>query len=238
MAYTKEQVASAITKKWYARWWGIALIAFLGFLVLLAGWFFYVYIDVTGKMLSGEYDARQFPEAEAPPYVMEQYLSGTEPHLGPTDAPIQVIEFGDFQCPQCQRSFSVMRELAAAYPDQVVVYWKHFPVINEDSIDFAKAAECAHQQNLFWPVHDRLFLGQGSIGPADLTRIASQAGVDVATFQSCYSNVKTLKVIQRDFRAAELIQASGTPTFLINGYKVEGFVPLSVWEDILSKLEN
>lgn len=238
MAYTQKQVAAvAATMKWYKHWWGKGLIGFLCLVLISLGWFIYLYIDVTRSMLNGEYDARTFPVQEAPPYQMERFISGTEPLLGSADAPIQVVEFGDFLCPICQRSFSVMRELSAKYPDRIAIYWKYFPIVDETSVDFAKAAECAHQQNLFWPFHDRLFLGQGNLAVGDLQRVAVQSGLNLSLYQSCLNDPKTLAVVQRDFAAAELLEATGTPTFLVDGYKISGFIPADVWDDILSKLE-
>jgi protein-disulfide isomerase len=136
-----------------------------------------------------------------------------------------IIEFGDFSCPRCEESFSNVREIGQKYKNDVKIYFKDFPVISENSGTLALAARCAGEQGLFWPMYDKLFINQGVTTEEQLTELAKQIGADTSRFTTCFNNKKYLADIQQDYDDAQILKLSGTPTWFINGQKVEGAIP-------------
>jgi protein-disulfide isomerase len=225
-------------KRWYKRWWGILLISLWLLILAFVVWFLVIYFDISSNVARGEYDPRLLNTAVEPEYEMAEFIDLSGPRIGLRDAPIQIVEFGDFLCPVCQRSYSVVRELTVKYPDKVAVYWRDYPVTDLTAIDLAKGAECAHQQDKFWPMHDRLFQMQGLVDYTNLMQLARQIGLDEDKFYQCFEDQQSLEKIKQDFFAGEDLKIAGTPTFLVNGYKLQGHVPMEAWEQILASLEN
>ena len=109
------------------------------------------------------------------------------PRLGPSDAPITIVEFSDFQCPFCKAAFPVIRQVVNAYPDQIQLVYRHFPLksIHPLADDLAHASMCAHEQGKFWSFHDRLFQFQESITKENIVDNAQAIGLDITKFNEC-----------------------------------------------------
>jgi hypothetical protein len=102
---------------------------------------------------------------------------GTSPANGPADAWVTIVEFDDFQCPYCSRGAETMRQLQQAYGNDLRLVFKHMPLkMHEHAMDAAVAAECAHEQSLFWPMYDQLFANQSALASEDLERYAAALG--------------------------------------------------------------
>lgn len=225
------------TAKWYKKWWGIVLLILFFISSCFLVWFIYLYANVLFQLYQGPKTLAQTAEQETP-YEMAQIIDIDDPFLGTKQAVLQIVEFGDFMCPVCQRSYSIMRELALQYPDLVQVYWKHYPVTSYESVDFALAAQCAHEQDKFWAFHDKIFLLQEQITTDDLSELAKQLGLNVEIFDNCLQDEQTFNKIKNDFEAGETVEALGTPTFIVNGYKLQGYVPVEVWQDLILKIQE
>lgn len=152
----------------------------------------------------------------------------SNPILGPVDAPVQIIEFSDFECPFCQQSYSAIRTLALRYPDKVRVVYRHFPVasIHPNAVAAAEAAQCAAAQGKFWPFHDRLFQNQSAMEKIDLIRYASQVGLNDQQFLTCIETREQQAIVAEDLADGVRLGVRGTPTWFINGEKVEGALTL------------
>lgn len=223
--------ATTKKKSWYKHWWGILLII-LGLIILGMGALFgYEFYKIWQSSRSGNQTGLS---AEAP-YKMAELVDPASPFLGNDKAKIVIVEFGDFNCANCFKAFPIVRELAAKYKDQIKLYWRNFPVIQESSSDLARAAICADKQNKFWAMHDRLFQMQGKVTTDLLSQIAQKAGVDVAKFENCFNSKIADPQLKKDFYAAEAGEVKGTPTFFINGYKIEGPIPLAMWDEIVGQ---
>jgi protein-disulfide isomerase len=158
--------------------------------------------------------------------------------LGDPNAPIQIIEFGDFQCPFCKR-FHVETEplLISKYIETGKVYFtyrsagnwvsKNIGLGSTESQDAALAAYCAADQNKFWEMHDALFANnrdmedQGSFTSDRLTVIAQNVGLDMTTYQDCYDSGKYANRVQQDYADTLAAGIQGTPSFVVI-YKVNG----------------
>jgi protein-disulfide isomerase len=142
---------------------------------------------------------------------------------GPGDAPITVVEYGDFECPYCGQAEPVIRELLAGHGD-VRYVWRHLPLsdVHPQAQLAAQAAEAAAGQGAFWRMHDLLFDHQDALRPGDLVRYAGELGLDVERFRDELRRSTGAARVAEDVDSADLSGVSGTPTFFINGRRHHG----------------
>jgi Na+/H+ antiporter NhaA len=142
---------------------------------------------------------------------------------GPDDAPVTLVEYGDFECPYCGQAEPVVRELLADYGDLRYV-WRHLPLtdVHPHAQLAAEASEAAANQGKFWEMHDRLLHHQDELTAKDLMRHAAEVGLNADQFtQDMRKRTGQPKVIS-DVDSADLSSVSGTPTFFINGRRYHG----------------
>jgi len=142
---------------------------------------------------------------------------------GPTDAPVTVVEYGDFECPYCGQAEPVMRDLLAGFAD-VRYVWRHLPLndVHAHAQLAAEATEAAAAQGAFWELHDVLLDNQSTLGLDDLILHAERLGLDVERFANDLRNGVGAMHIADDVDSADLSGVSGTPTFFINGQRHYG----------------
>ena len=142
---------------------------------------------------------------------------------GPDDAAITVVEYGDFECPHCGKAEPVVRALLADFGD-VRYIWRHLPLtgVHPHAELAAAAAEAAAQQGVFWEMHDVLLSHQDHLDEEDLTRYATDLGLDVERFLDDLHHNTGAAQIAEDVGSAELSGVSGTPTFFVNGRRHHG----------------
>jgi protein-disulfide isomerase len=142
---------------------------------------------------------------------------------GPLDAPVTVVEYGDFECPYCGRAEPAVRELLRDFAD-VRYVWRHLPLadVHPHAELAALASEAAADQGAFWEMHDQLLEHQDKLRMADLVSYADRLGLDVARFtEDLHGRVGANRIAQ-DVEGADLSRVSGTPTFFINGRRHHG----------------
>jgi Na+/H+ antiporter NhaA len=144
-------------------------------------------------------------------------------YRGPVDAPVTVVEYGDFECPYCGRAEPVVRELLQEFGD-VRYVWRHLPLndVHPNAQLAAEAAEAASEQGAFWEMHDLLFAHQDALRPRDLIAYAEQLGLDVERFTDDLRGHTGAMRVAEDVDSADLSGVSGTPTFFINGRRHYG----------------
>src|SRR5436190_1942977 len=142
---------------------------------------------------------------------------------GPQEAPVTLVEYGDFECPYCGRAESVIRELLADYGD-IAYVWRHLPLtdVHPRAQIAAEAAEAAHKQGRFWDMHDLLLEHQDALRPKDLMVYAEELGLDMDRFEDTLREHRTAARVARDVDSADLSGVSGTPTFFVNGRRHYG----------------
>jgi Na+/H+ antiporter NhaA len=142
---------------------------------------------------------------------------------GPINAPITVVEYGDFECPYCGHAEPVVRELLREFGD-VRYVWRHLPLndVHPRSQLAAEAAEAAAEQGAFWELHDILLGHQDALRPDDLIAYAKQLGLDVERFTNHLREHAGATRVAEDVDSADLSAVSGTPTFFINGRRHYG----------------
>lgn len=150
--------------------------------------------------------------------------TGDSPARGPEAAPVTIVEFADFQCPLSARALPTLRQVMAAYPDQVRLVFKHFPLaIHPDARRAAVAAEAAREQGKFWEMHDLLFQNPASLERAELVAHAASLGLDVARFEKDLDSPELAARVDRDAAEAMRVGATATPTFFVNGRRMESY---------------
>jgi Na+/H+ antiporter NhaA len=142
---------------------------------------------------------------------------------GPLDAPVTVVEYGDFECPYCGRAEAQVRELLRDFAD-VRYVWRHLPLsdVHDNAELAAEASEAATAQGAFWPMHDLLLVRQNALEPAELVGYADELGLGVDRFMHDLSDHSGARRIEEDVECADLSGVSGTPTFFVNGRRHHG----------------
>ncbi|MBI3609738.1 MAG: thioredoxin domain-containing protein [Nitrospirae bacterium] len=152
-----------------------------------------------------------------------------------------IVEFSDFQCPYCKQSSGPISELIKKYPQDVAVYYKHFPIaeIHPLAYKMALAAECARSQkaSAFWFFHDGFFSDPPVKSDSQLReqveRWSDQQGLETKKLMTCYDKGEQASRIESDMADARKIGVTATPTFLLNGEFVAGAQPLETFERYL-----
>jgi Na+/H+ antiporter NhaA/predicted DsbA family dithiol-disulfide isomerase len=145
-------------------------------------------------------------------------------HLrGPEEAPVTVVEYGDFECPYCGQAEPVVRELLSDYGD-VRYVWRHLPLtdVHPHAQLAAEGSEAAARQGAFWPMHDMLLTHQGALTAGDLIGYAGELGLDTERFARDLAGHCGAARIAEDVDSADVSGVSGTPTFFINGKRHYG----------------
>jgi protein-disulfide isomerase len=145
-------------------------------------------------------------------------------HLrGPHDAPVTVVEYGDFECPFCGQAEPMLRELLAESGD-VRYVWRHLPLndVHPRAQLAAEASEAADMQGAFWQMHDLLLDHQDDLKPSDLVHYAEALGLDVDRFREDLRSHAGAARVAEDVDSADLSEVSGTPTFFVNGQRHHG----------------
>jgi protein-disulfide isomerase len=142
---------------------------------------------------------------------------------GPVEAPVTLVEYGDFQCPYCGQAEPIVRELLAGFGDLRYV-WRHLPLndVHPNAQIAAEASEAAADQGRFWEMYDALLAHQDALGLRDLIRYADELGLDVERFRGYLRKRKAASRIAEDVESADMSNVSGTPTFFINGRRHYG----------------
>lgn len=148
--------------------------------------------------------------------------------LGPATAVVRVVEFADFQCPGCREAESLVRSARETYGDRVRFVFRHFLIAGHSySETAAEATECSGQQGKFFDMARLLFEHQSELGRQPLDLYASNLGLDLTRFGSCMSNRTTTPQIRGDIDDARALGVTGTPTFFVNGWKVQSSIKVA-----------
>ena len=144
--------------------------------------------------------------------------------VGPDDALVTLLEYGDYQCPHCRAAKFVVKAIMAQVGDNLRFAYRHFPIttIHPHAERAAEAAEAAGHQHRFWTMHDMLFDNQENLSGAALLSYAAAAGLDVNRFSNQLATHADLAKVGEDFVSGVRSGVNGTPTFFINGARHDG----------------
>jgi protein-disulfide isomerase len=143
--------------------------------------------------------------------------------LGPPDAAVTLVEYGDFECEFCGRAYPELKRLLKQVGGKVRFIFRHFPIPEEHphAQHAAEVAEAAAAQGKFWEMHDLLYEHQSALADEDLLRYARQLGLDMARIQRELAAHTYAPVVRQDFMGGVRSGVSGTPRFFINGRRHE-----------------
>ncbi len=219
-------------KRWYKKWWGIALIVlltiFLIFLIIFGLMVRKAYKELTSKKYLQPISKEQL-----------ELIQGTEANysMGAENPIITIVEFSDFNCPLCKDSASKVKNIVEKNKDKIKLIYRDFPVIADDSIGLAMIARCAGEQNKFWRMHDQLFLNQGRVDSKEkIDAMADIIKLRSFQFDKCLKESKYAKQIEKDMSDAIQLNLQGTPTWFINGNKITGDIPYDKFVSLIDEL--
>ena len=184
--------------------------------------------------------------------TMDTFLSNGSPILGDPDAPITLVEFGDYQCHYCNVFFqSIEKDIVKNYVDtgKVKIIFKDYNIIGEDSVKASQGAHCANDQGLFWEYHDILYSNwtgenNGWASSENLAIFAQQIGLNMNKWSECMNKGSHSQIILKSNDDARTLQLTGTPAFFIINSEGEvsklfGAQPFEVFKKIFDEqLEN
>ncbi|MFA5853456.1 MAG: thioredoxin domain-containing protein [Patescibacteria group bacterium] len=143
--------------------------------------------------------------------------------VGPKDASITIVEFGDYLCPHCRTAELAVQRLLAEQPTRVRYVWKDMPApLHEGADTAAEAGLCAAQQGAFWKFHEVLFSYSGSFNETSLAFEAGQNGLDMQSFAECLRTHATRPFVERTVDEGLALGVDALPTFFINGKRHVG----------------
>jgi len=143
---------------------------------------------------------------------------------GSLDAPVILVEYGDFECPHCGRAYPIVKRVQRTLGNQLALVYRHFPLAESHphALLAAEAAEAAGAQGKFWGMHEMLFTHQNALEQEDLLDYAHSLGLDLPRFGKELTQGVYTKRVRDDFRGGVRSGVNGTPTFFINGARYDG----------------
>jgi protein-disulfide isomerase len=162
------------------------------------------------------------------------------PSVGPDNAAVTLVAFSDFQCPFCARVLPTIEQIRKTYGDQVRVVFKHLPLSMHAKAPAAHAAaEAAFRQGKFWEMHDKIFANQKEMAEERYLDYAAELGLDIDQFKRDLESETVQARIDLDTEEAAELGATGTPSFFLNGRKIQGALPFeSFKKGIEQELED
>lgn len=240
--------------RWYQRFGGVLGIALVATLIVLilsfigsVGYYYYQIKNGKGELLLQSFYGgfTQVNEKNANQYEVDRAeveLIGA-PSIGTNSPAVTIVEFVDFKCPNCKAESPILRQMMQKYGGKVKLIIRNFPVesTHPGANQLAVLAHCAYAQGWYWPLHDWLFENQDSIGESftagDIDDLNSVFAWDAQKMKNCFNGQEAKIAVNKDYSDAVRFGVAGTPTFFVNGKKVEGVVPLEVWDNFLRNIK-
>lgn len=238
---------------WYKTTWGVVLLGLLALLVVGASVFSVITIKFwlqikkgNGNLLQQQvYNGfdRQKQNTKGEAIDRNVLEKGDFPFLGNPNAPITIVLFGDFRCPNTKNAWPILQRLLGQYSYKVKLIYRHFPgeSIHPGANKLSQIGVCAYAQgqDKYWGVHNYFFTNQDSLptylSASDISSLAKDVGLDAAKLNECLSSSEALVKINRDYADGVRFGVGGTPTFFINGQKIEGVIPWEVWDGFVKQ---
>ena len=144
--------------------------------------------------------------------------------LGPADAAVTLVQYGDYECPYCRSAASVIPRLLERFDGRLRFVARHFPLpdVHPYAALAAEAVEAAGAQGRFWEMHERLFAEQDRLQPGDLLRYAGELGLDLERFEADLTGARFAERVAADVESGESAGVAGTPTFFLNDRRYAG----------------
>ncbi len=143
---------------------------------------------------------------------------------GPADAPVTLVEYGDYECPHCGLAHPIVKAVESRLGDRLRFVFRHFPISSNHphAQHAAEMAEAAGERGKFWEMHDLLYGNQDALEDEDLLGYAESLGIDPAWAASALQSGTFAERVRASFLSGVRSGVNGTPTFFINGVRHEG----------------
>jgi protein-disulfide isomerase len=153
------------------------------------------------------------------PIDLLQPVTAVDHSRGPEHAPVVVVEYGDFQCPNCKQAAPAVQILLRDFPDHVRFVYRHYPLeeVHPHALQAAEAVESAGGQGKFWEMHEQLFAHQNHLDLRHLRRYAAEIGLDLARYTAEMDDHVYLQRIREHLDGGRRSGVRGTPGFFVNG---------------------
>ena len=156
------------------------------------------------------------------------------PFVGPKDARVTIVEFSDFQCPYCAQAVVKLNAILKAYPNQVKLIFKQFPLdMHSQAALAAAAAVAAHWQGKFWPLHDAMFADRTHLSRQTILAMAGSIGLDTKRFEQDWESPGVKQAVAREQMEGEKAGVEATPTVFIDSQKYNGGLDLDAIRPII-----
>jgi protein-disulfide isomerase len=156
------------------------------------------------------------------------------PSTGSANPKLTIVEFSDFQCPYCAVAIGEINELLKAYPTQLRLIFKQFPLETHPQADLAAAAAiAAHKQGKFWQMHDAMFAHRNDLSRKNIMLLAKQNGLNMEQFESDIDSTEVREAVVRDVQDGDRAHVEGTPTLFIAGQRYNGPVTLASLKPVI-----
>lgn len=173
-------------------------------------------------------------------YPLSKPINKDDHTQGLSQALINMLEYGDYQCPYCGQAYYIVKHLQKDFPDQIAFTFRNFPLtqIHQNAFKAAEAAEIAADSGKFWEMHDLLFENQEFLEDVDLLKYANKIGLNENDFIAKMYNQSKADRVKTDFLTGVDSGVNGTPSFFINGYKYDGDFSYDAFKQLLNEILN
>ena len=161
---------------------------------------------------------------------------GPRDHIqGAANAPVTLVEYGDFECPHCGRAYPIVKEIQRSMGEDLRFVYRHFPLtrMHLHAEHAAEISEAAAQHGKFWPMHDLLFENQDALEDTDLVGYAERLAIDPKWAAAALADGRFEPRVSEDVSSGVRSGVNGTPTFFINGQRYDG-----TWDLLLETLRQ
>ncbi|WP_121357496.1 DsbA family protein [Flavisolibacter nicotianae] len=143
---------------------------------------------------------------------------------GSSHAPLELVEYGDYQCPHCGAAHPVVKAIVKRFGKNLRFVFRNFPLaeVHQYAEAAAMAAEAAARQGMFWPMHDMIYEQQSRLNVGALLTFAEELDLDMVAFEHDLTNPSVAQKVEADFESGVRSGVNGTPSFFINGLKYNG----------------
>jgi len=240
--------------RWYQRFSGIMLVGVLSaltiFILLVLGTTGYYYWQIrqgNGQVLFDKIYggfSNDVKNSNVASNINRTDLEISDaPSLGSNSPKVTIVEFVDFKCPYSKAEAPILRQVMQKYGNKVRLIIRNFPVesTHPGTNQLSNLAMCAYEQGYYWPLHDWLYDQQDNLGEKlnaeTIDSLAVNFGWDVNKMKLCLADSNAKVAVNKDYADGYRFGITGTPTFFINGERVQGVIPFSAWELFLNNIK-
>ncbi len=240
--------------RWYQRFGGVMLVGVVAsvvvFILSVAGFAGYYYWQIrngNGQVLFDKFYGNFTTDIKNNNIVGTINRTDLEisnaPFFGSNNPKVTIVEFIDFKCPNSKAAAPIMRQVIQKYGNKVKLIIRNFPVesTRRGTNQLSMIAMCAYEQGYYWPLHDWLYEQQDNLGESisdtGIDSLAPQFGWEASKMKTCLAGQNVKVTVNKDFADGYRFGVGGTPTFFINGEKIEGVIPFSAWELFLNNVK-